>query len=82
MLSIRSITSESKMLTDNQLKQIEDKLFDAISRVDSKKPNEWEALAKLTDALVSIQTIQTTREIFEDEEEVERPVIPVWYHDK
>jgi len=56
------------MLTDTQLKQIEDKLFDALTRVDSKKPNEWEALATLTDALVSIQTIQTTREMFEEED--------------
>lgn len=56
------------MLTDNQLKQVEDKLFDALTRVDSKKPNEWEALARLTDALVSIQTIQTTREMFEEED--------------
>ena len=56
------------MLTDNQLKQIEDKLFDALTRVDSKKPAEWEALARLTDALVSIQTIQTTREMFEEED--------------
>lgn len=70
------------MLTDNQLKQIEDKLFDAISRVDSKKPNEWEALSRLSDSIVSLQTIQTTREIFEDDEESGHPVIPIWYHDK
>lgn len=57
------------MLTDSQLKQVEDKLFDAITRVDSKKPEDWEALASLTESLVSIQTIQTTREMFDDEEE-------------